>query len=229
VEAIWQDIRYSLRTLTKSPGFTVLAVLALALGIGANTVYLPIGFGSGMREILLEGQAPDADRSLLPAFHNVFDTDYFRAMGMPILKGRALFELRGKMTLFHIATGIVAGFGFIGLAMAAVGLYGVMAFIVNERTHEIGVRLALGASSANVLGMVVRQALVRAAFGVILGLAGAFAVARLLTNFLVGVSPSDPLTYGAVVLFLVATAVLASLAPALRATRVDPVIALRGE
>lgn len=309
-----------------------------------TTAYLPIGFGSEMREVLLEGQVPDAGRSLPLAFHNVVATDYFRTMGMPILKGRALREtdteqtrpvavinqvmaeqfwpgedpvgrrfsisgsegpflevvgvtsvvkfvlpaespspgyyrpfrqayrsdqvlvvhtqgdpanlipsvraavqsldpempiwdvrtmethiLRGKMTLFHIATGIVAGFGFIGLALATVGLYGVMAFIVNERRHEIGVRMALGAGFANLLGMVVRQALLRAVFGIALGLVGAFAVARLLTNFLVGVSPSDPLTFGAVVLFLVATAVLASLAPALRATRVDPVIALRGE
>ncbi|MCI0351045.1 MAG: FtsX-like permease family protein, partial [Acidobacteriales bacterium] len=95
--------------------------------------------------------------------------------------------------------------------------------------HEIGVRMALGASGSSVLGMVVRQGLTRAAIGIALGLAGAFAVTRLLANYLVGVTPTDPLTFAAVTLFLAVVAVMSSLAPALRATLVDPMIALRSE
>ncbi|MGH9791564.1 MAG: FtsX-like permease family protein, partial [Candidatus Acidiferrales bacterium] len=150
---------------------------------------------------------------------------------MPIWDVRTMEEhiLYGKAILFHIATGIMAAFGLIGMALAAVGLYGVMAFMVNQRTHEIGVRMALGASGGSVLGMVVRQGLTRAAIGIALGLAGAFTVTRLLTYYLVGVTPTDPLTFAAVTLFLAMVAVLSSLAPALRATRVDPMIALRSE
>ena len=150
---------------------------------------------------------------------------------MPTGDVRTLEEhiLYGKAILFHIATAIMGAFGLIGMALAAVGLYGVMAFIVNQRTHEIGVRMALGASGSSVLGMVVRQGLSRAAIGIALGLAGAFAVTRLLANYLLGVTPTDPLTFAAVTLFLAVVAVLSSLAPALRATRVDPMIALRSE
>ncbi len=137
--------------------------------------------------------------------------------------------LHGKMFLFDLAIAIVGAFGLIGMALAAVGLYGVMAFLVSQRTHEIGVRMALGASGGNVLGMVVRQGLVKAALGLALGLVLAFAVTRLMTNYLVGVTPTDPLTFGTVAVFLVAVAALASLAPAFRATRVDPMIALRSE
>jgi len=150
---------------------------------------------------------------------------------MPIWDVRSLEEhiLRGKMVLFHIATAIVGGFGLIGMALAVVGLYGVLAFIVNQRKHEIGVRLALGASGINVLGLVVRQGLLKAGFGIALGLLGAYGVTRLLGTYLVGVTPTDGVTFSAVTAFLAVVAVIASLAPAYRATRVDPMIALRSE
>jgi predicted permease len=150
---------------------------------------------------------------------------------MPVWDVRTLEThiLRGKMILFDIGANIMGAFGLIGMTLAAVGLYGLMAFIVNQRTHEIGVRMALGETSAGVLGMIVRQAVVRALVGIAIGLAGAYGVTRLLTNFLVGVSPTDLVTFSVVTVFLVVVAVLAALAPALRATHVDPVIALRGE
>ncbi len=150
---------------------------------------------------------------------------------MPIWDVRTLeaHVLRGKMVLFHIATSIVGAFGLIGMALAAVGLYGVMAFIVNQRTHEIGVRMALGASGGNVLAMMVRQGMLKAAVGLAIGVAGALFVTRSLAPYLVGVTPSDPLTFGAVMAFLAAIALVASVVPALRATRVDPMIALRSE
>jgi predicted permease len=150
---------------------------------------------------------------------------------MPTWDVRTMEEhiLHGKMILFDIATAIVGAFGLIGIALAGVGLYGVMAFMVSQRTHEIGVRLALGASTQSVLGMVVRQALTKAGIGIAVGLIGAYGVTRLMANFLVGVSPTDFLTFSSVTVFLVIVAVIASIAPAIRATRVDPMIALRGE
>ncbi len=150
---------------------------------------------------------------------------------MPVWDVRTMEEhiLHGKMILFDVAISIVGAFGLIGMALAGVGLYGVMAFIVNQRTHEIGVRMALGASAQGVLRMIVTQGLIKAGIGLALGLVGAFLVTRMLVNYLVGVTPTDPLTFGVVVAFLVAVAMIASLVPAFRATRVDPMIALRSE
>jgi ABC-type antimicrobial peptide transport system permease subunit len=115
------------------------------------------------------------------------------------------------------------------MTLAAIGLYGLMAFIVNQRTHEIGVRMALGATGGKVLRMVVQQAAVRAGFGIAVGLIAAFGVTRLLANFLVGISPTDLATFILVIGFLAMITIFAALIPALRATQIDPVVALRGE
>ena len=131
--------------------------------------------------------------------------------------------------LFDIAACIVAAFGLIGIILAAVGLYGVMAFIVNQKTHEIGVRMALGATAGSVWTWIIRQALLKASAGIAVGLLGAYGVTRLLANFLVGVSPTDFLTFSVVTVFLIVVAVISSLLPAIRATRIDPIQALRGE
>ncbi len=120
-------------------------------------------------------------------------------------------------------------FAAIALALATVGIYGVMAFSVTQRTHEIGIRMALGAERRDVLGLVVRQGLRLTAVGVVLGVAGAWALTRFLTNFLYGVRPTDPATFVLVSLALVTVSILASYIPARRATRVDPMVALRYE
>jgi ABC-type antimicrobial peptide transport system permease subunit len=122
-----------------------------------------------------------------------------------------------------------ASFGFVALLLAVTGVYAMMAYAVAQRIHEIGVRMALGARAGQVLLMVVGQGLTIAAIGVGLGLAGAFAVTRLMAGLLEGVSPSDPLTFALVALLLASVAVLASWLPARRAARVDPMIALRSE
>jgi ABC-type antimicrobial peptide transport system permease subunit len=101
--------------------------------------------------------------------------------------------------------------------------------VVSQRTREIGVRIALGAESAKVAGMVLKQGLLLAAFGVTLGLAAAYGLTRLMTGLLFGVSPLDPITYAIVPVFLAAVALLASYLPARRASRVDPIEALRVE
>ncbi|HZM90151.1 MAG TPA: ABC transporter permease [Blastocatellia bacterium] len=120
-------------------------------------------------------------------------------------------------------------FAVVASVLAAIGIYGVMAYSVNERTHEIGIRLALGAPPAKVRQLVIRQALVLTSFGIATGLAGAFALTRVMSSLLYGVSATDVGTFVATPLLLGGVAILASYLPALRAARVDPMIALRCE
>jgi putative ABC transport system permease protein len=122
--------------------------------------------------------------------------------------------------------GIFAG---VALVLAAVGLYGVMSYSVSWRTQEIGIRMALGANGTDVLRMVVRQGMTMTLIGLALGLAGVFALSRVMVGLLYGVSPTDPLTYTGVSIVLLIVALLACLIPARRATRVDPIVALRNE
>jgi putative ABC transport system permease protein len=124
---------------------------------------------------------------------------------------------------------LVSMFALVGLALAALGIYGVMAYAVSQRTHELGVRMALGADRAAVLRMVLGEAMRLSAAGVGLGLVGAFLTSRLLRSLLFGVTPSDAPTFAAIVGLLAATALVASYIPARRATRVDPMVALRYE
>jgi putative ABC transport system permease protein len=118
-------------------------------------------------------------------------------------------------------------FALLALVLASIGLYGVMAYTVTQRTRELGIRLALGARQQDVRNMVVRQGLLLAAAGVVVGLGIAFALARLVTNLLFGISGTDPVTFAIIPVLLLVVAALATYIPAWRASRVDPVIALR--
>jgi putative ABC transport system permease protein len=122
---------------------------------------------------------------------------------------------------------LVAGFAIVALTLTAAGLYGLMAYLVAQRTHEIGIRIALGASWASVLTLMLRQAGAMTLAGIVLGLAGALALARWLTTLLFGVGPADPAVYVTVSAILAAVAFVAVTVPSLRATRVDPLKALR--
>jgi putative ABC transport system permease protein len=124
---------------------------------------------------------------------------------------------------------LLIGFAALALLLSAIGIYGVMAYAVGQRTHEIGIRLALGAVPGNVLRMILLQGAKLAVFGVVLGLGAAFALTRLLGSMLFEVKPTDPLTFGAGALILVAAAFAACWIPARRATKVSPLVALRYE
>jgi predicted permease len=124
---------------------------------------------------------------------------------------------------------IFATFGAIALVLASIGVYGVLSYSVSQRTQEIGVRMALGASRRHVFRLVVGRGLTLAAIGIAVGMAGAFGVTRFIATLLFGVTPTDPLSFAGVAAFLAVVAVLASFLPARRATAVDPLIALRNE
>ena len=136
--------------------------------------------------------------------------------------GAAMAHPRFQFTLLRLFAGVA-------LLLAAAGIYSVMSYAVARRTHGIGLRMTLGAQRVDVLRMVLRQAMLRVAMGAALGLAGALALTRLMANLLYGVQPTDPLTFGVVSLVLIGAALLASYIPARRASRIDPMVALRQE
>jgi putative ABC transport system permease protein len=122
---------------------------------------------------------------------------------------------------------LLALFASIAMILAAVGIYGVMSYSVEQRTHEIGVRMALGAQSADVQRLLLRRGMKLVAIGMVIGLAAASAMTRLISTLLFGVSATDPITFGMIALLLTVVALLACYIPARRATKVDPLLAFR--
>ncbi len=147
---------------------------------------------------------------------------------LPIYDAKTLTE-HMDIPLFpaKMAAGVLASFGVLALLLAAVGIYGVMSYVVAGRTREIGLRMALGAQTGDVLRLILRQGMLLAAIGALIGLAVGLGGGRLLKTLLYGVSAADPFTFGAVTLLLGSVTFLACWLPAHRATRVDPMIALR--
>ena len=129
----------------------------------------------------------------------------------------------------RIAGAFVGAFGLLALALAAIGIYGVTAYTTRQRTHEIGIRMALGANKDDVLRLVIGHGLRLTFIGVAVGLAASFALTRYLRSLLLGVTSTDALTFSSVAFLLCAVTLLASLIPARRAMRVDPMVALRHE
>jgi putative ABC transport system permease protein len=162
---------------------------------------------------------------LLPAMRrqiSALDADYrlFQVMTMEQLVADSYASRSFQTWLFGL-------FAAVALALAAVGAYGVISYAVSRRTHEIGIRIALGAQAGDVLRMVVSQGMKLALIGVALGLAAALALTRIMKNLLFHVSATDPTTFALIALLLAVVALIASYIPARRATKVDPMVALR--
>jgi putative ABC transport system permease protein len=149
---------------------------------------------------------------------------------LPLFEVKTLTE-HMKLALFpaKVAATVLGVFGLVALMLAAIGVYGITSYAVAQRTHEIGVRLALGAQLGDVLRLILRQGLMLTIIGCAIGLFGAYLAMRAITSVLYGVSATDPLTFGFVSLLLIVVALIACYVPARRATKVEPLIALRNE
>jgi predicted permease len=171
--------------------------------------------------------APEAlAREVVAAVHAVAPT-------APVLNVRTMTDAVANgdsgFFIFNVGAMLTASLGLLGLSLALVGMYGVMAYAIGQRTHEIGIRIALGAQRSRILWLVSREGLITIAIGLAIGIAAALAVGSLVRDFLVGVGPADPVTYITVSLVLIATALCACYVPVRRAVRLDPVDALRHE
>jgi len=138
-------------------------------------------------------------------------------------------QMEDSLVTERLVALLSTGFGFLATALAAIGLYGVMAFAVARRTREIGIRLAIGATGRDVLWLVLREVLLLLGVGIAIGLPAAWVLTQTVRSRLYGIQPSDPISIALAVLAISAVAVLAGFLPAHRATRVDPVCALRYE
>jgi putative ABC transport system permease protein len=179
---------------------------------------------SGMTLVVRTENNPAALTSAIRAQVLSIDKD------QPIARTRALEQIvSDSVAKQRFAMLLLGTFGAVALVLAAVGLYGVMSYAVTQRTHELGIRMALGASTGNVLKLVVRQGMTLALVGVGIGLGGALALTRLMENLLFATGATDPLTFVGISLLLAGVALAACFVPARRATRVDPMVALRYE
>jgi putative ABC transport system permease protein len=147
------------------------------------------------------------------------DQPIYNVRTMDDVVANSLGTRRVSMQLFAV-------FAIAALLLAAIGIYGVMAYSVTQRTQEIGIRMALGAQKSDVLALVIRQGMTLTLIGVVVGLGGAFVLTRLIANLLFGVAATDPLTFVAIPLLLLFVALVACYLPARRAARLDPTIAL---
>jgi putative ABC transport system permease protein len=182
---------------------------------------------SAQNEMTLVVRAAGDPRALVGAVR-----EQIRALdrGLPVDDIKTMREVISEsLARERFITLLLVGFAALALALAAVGIYGVMSYAVTQRTHEIGIRMALGAQSRHILRQVVGRGMAPALAGVAVGLAGAFALTRLMAALLFGVSASDPLTFGLIAALLLGVALIACLIPARRAVRIDPMVALRYE
>jgi putative ABC transport system permease protein len=149
---------------------------------------------------------------------------------LPVFNTRSMDELMGNaVAQQRLTMALLGGFALLALVLAAVGIYGVMSYAVTQRTHEIGIRLAMGARPGHVIKLVIGQGMRLALVGIGIGLAASFGLTRIMANLLFGVSATDGFTFGGVALLLVIVALIACYIPARRAMKTDPMVALRYE
>jgi len=244
MESLLHDLRFGGRLLIKKPGFTAIAVITLALGIGANTAIFSVVNSVLLRALpypntyqqqdqpwkrwmYLAVRADGNNEALAGQVKNqIWSVD----SQLPVTKLRAMTDVmaaslaaqRFNMTLMGI-------FAAVALVLAAIGIYGVISYSVTQRTHEIGVRMALGAETGDVLKIILRQGLQLAGIGVALGIGAAFALTCVMSSLLFGVSTTDPVIFAGISIILTGVALGAAFIPARRAAKVDPMIALRYE
>jgi len=150
------------------------------------------------------------------------------APDLPVTEAKTMKQtLADDLMEYRAGAGVAAVMGGIGLLLAVIGIYGIISFSTAQRTREIGIRMALGGSAYDVMGLILRQGARMVIAGLAVGVLAALGITRVMTGLLVGVSPSDPLTYVMVALLLSAAGLAACWIPARRATRVDPGVALR--
>lgn len=214
-----------------SPWITVVGLIANArteslAEAGVPKIYLDLYQTGGKRlAIFLRG---NLDAAAIPG--EVREQVQSVDPTLPISGAQTLTEtVSASLSERRFSMEMVALFALTALLLAGLGIYGVISYVVSERTHEIGIRIALGAQSPNILRMVLRQGLGLAIAGAAVGLVGALIVSHLMAGLLYGVRPADPLTFAVVALLLIGVALLACYIPARRAVRVDPLVALRHE
>ena len=177
---------------------------------------------------VLETRTSIASATMIPQIERLIES---QAPSMPVFDVQTMtqaVDTVNGLLLFRIGAGLAASLGLLGLVLAVVGVYGVISYSAAQRTHEIGVRMAVGAQPLDILQMVLRQGVLIVCVGLGLGMAAAFASARVLSSFLT-VSPTDPVTYVSVAAVLTLVALCACYIPARRATKIDPMLALRYE
>jgi predicted permease len=224
--------RFSLKTATE-PAKTMQVV-----GVAANGKYMfiaedptpffyvPLAQGySSMRALQVLSSVPP-EMLLGPMQAEIHKL----APDLPVTDAKTMKQtIADDLMEYRLGAGVAAAMGGIGLLLAVIGIYGIISFSTAQRTHEIGIRMALGGSAYDVMRLILQQGVRMVIIGLAVGVLAALGITRVMTGLLVGVSPSDPLTYLMVALLLAAVGLAACWIPARRATRVDPGIALRYE
>ena len=251
IDSVGQDVAYAFRLLRRAPGFSAAMILVMAIGIGAATAI----FGLIDRLLLksLPGREPEeTPRSIayLPwrqeRTENLFTE--IRAAGpagslgdsirrevrrldsiVPMRLETVNDRIRESLVTERVMALLAAALAFASVILASAALYGLLAYAVSRRTREIGVRLALGAARSSVLRTVIADSLTLAALGIVAGIAASLWIGRIAATLLFHVSPRDPASLLAAAGIMLAVAAVAGLVPARRASRVDPVIALKCE
>jgi putative ABC transport system permease protein len=237
-DAVGQQIKLGSPS-SPDPWYTVIGVVAdVKNNELANTVrpqiyqsysqlqdsLLALGFGKSMVLAVRAASEPEALTSEVRATIARLDPE------LPVTDLQTVrAQVEASLAPEWFQTGLVASFAGLALLLAAIGIYGVVSYAVTQRTHEIGIRMALGASREGVLGLVIGQGMKSVFAGLLLGMAASFAVTRLMTGFLFGVRPTDWITFVVAPVVLCVVALAANLAPARRAASVDPMVALRYE